>query len=239
MLKKGVDTSKDQSYVLYAMTQEQLSRTLFPLGELTKSQVREIALEQGLVTAEKSDSQDICFAPDGDYAGFIERHTGMKPEKGHFTDTRGNILGVHRGITRYTIGQRKGLGLSAPRPLYVCGICPENNTVVLGFEEDLYTKTFYARDINLIPLEKIDGSLRVGAKIRYRQQEQAATVWQIDADTLRVEFDRPQRAITNGQAVVLYDGGIVIGGGTISGGMDTANGVICGVTGGVTGDTTV
>jgi len=216
VLKKGKDASKDQSYVLYSMTQDQLARTLFPLGDLTKSEVREIAKEQGITTAEKPDSQDICFAPDGDYPGFIERHTGTVAKKGFFMDANDNVLGQHKGIIRYTIGQRKGVGLSAPHPLYVCELRPESNAVVLGAHDQLFSKTLIAKDINLISVGKIDSSLKVKAKIRYNQPEQPATVWQLDSDTLRVEFAQPQRAIAKGQAAVLYDGDVVIGGGAIA-----------------------
>ena len=215
ILKKGADLSKDQSYVLYALSQEQLKATIFPLGGLTKSQVREIALEQMFVNAGKRDSQDICFVRDGDYAGFIRQYTGREIEKGRFTDVDGNDLGENNGIVHYTIGQRKGLGLSAPEPLYVCAISAENNRVVVGTSDKLYTKTLTARDINLIPVDRINAPMKISAKIRYRQAEQPATVWQIGPDKLRVEFDSPQRAITKGQAVVLYDGETVIGGGTI------------------------
>ena len=217
LLRKAADTSKDQSYVLYMMTQEHLARTLFPLGGLEKSEVREIAQQHGFINAKKRDSQDICFAPDGDYAGFIERHTGKSPEKGRFVDVHGNTLGQHKGIIHYTIGQRRGLGISAEQPLYVCDVCPQSNTVVVGRQENLYAKTLFARDINLIAVDRLDGPLKLRAKIRYRQQEQPATVRQIEDDVLQVEFDAPQRAITKGQAVVLYDGDVVVGGGTISG----------------------
>ena len=216
LLKKGADASKDQSYVLYAMTQTQLSRTLFPLGGLTKAKVREIAAAQGFINAKKRDSQDICFVPDGDYAGFIQRHTEKTSIKGRIVDTNGHALGEHKGIFHYTVGQRRGLGLAAAEPMYVCSVCPESNTVIVGPHDQLYTKTLIARDINLIPMERLDAPLQVGAKIRYRHPEQPATVWQLDADTLRVEFDSPQRAITTGQAVVLYDGDTVIGGATIT-----------------------
>jgi len=216
LLKKGLDKSKDQSYVLYVMTGEQLATTLLPLGGLTKSEVREIALEQGLINARKRDSQDICFVPDGDYASFIERHTGVSAEDGIFIDTDGNILGRHKGVIHYTVGQRRGLGLSAKSPLYVCAVDPANNTVVVGTDDKLYSKTLYAKDINLIAADRLDGPIEVKAKIRYSHQEQPATARQVDDDTLRVEFHEPQRAITAGQAVVLYDGDVVIGGGTIS-----------------------
>ena len=216
LLKKGADPSKDQSYVLYTMSQEQLKHTLFPLGGLTKSKVREIAHEHGFSNANKHESQDICFVQNGDYAGFITQCTGREPPKGRFIDMDGNDLGGNKGIVHYTIGQRKGLGLSAESPLYVCSMNAANNTVVVGTEDKLYSKTLIARGINLIAADRLDMPVRVRARIRYRQPEQSATVWQLDTDTLRVEFDSPQRAITKGQAVVLYDGDIVIGGGTIS-----------------------
>ncbi|MCL2838807.1 MAG: tRNA 2-thiouridine(34) synthase MnmA [Oscillospiraceae bacterium] len=218
LLKKGLDSSKDQSYVLYAMTQEQLSRTLLPLGGMEKSEVRKVAAEQGFINADKKDSQDICFAPDGDYAGVIEEHTGTKAEAGFFKDTAGNILGEHKGIIHYTVGQRKGLGIGGnAEPLYVCEVRPQSNTVILGGNDDLYSKALIANDINLISVDRIGEPIRVNAKIRYRHAEQPATVWQIDDDTIKVEFDEPQRAITKGQAVVLYDGDMVVGGGTIVG----------------------
>jgi len=216
ILKKGADLSKDQSYVLYAMTQEQLRSALFPLGGLRKTEVREIAVEHGFVNAEKRDSQDICFVRSGGYADFIRQYTGMETPKGRFVDTHGNDLGEHRGIIHYTVGQRRGLGLSAAAPLYVCAVRPEDNSVVVGTADSLYAKTLIAVDINLIPVEKLDTAMKVSARIRYNQLEQPATVWQLDSDTLRIEFDSPQKAITSGQAAVLYDGETVIGGGTIN-----------------------
>ncbi|MCL2225258.1 MAG: tRNA 2-thiouridine(34) synthase MnmA [Defluviitaleaceae bacterium] len=215
LLQKGADSTKDQSYVLYSMTQEQLSRTIFPLGGLEKETVRKIAEQQNFVNAKKRDSQDICFAPDGDYAGFIARHTGKPPQKGSFINQHGKILGEHTGIINYTIGQRKGLGLTAPHPLFVTAIDPAANTVTVGESADLFTKTLTAHDINLIAVDKISTPLRVQAKIRYAHAPQDATLHQTAEDRLLVEFAAPQRAITPGQAVVLYDGDIVIGGGTI------------------------
>ncbi|MDR3206735.1 MAG: tRNA 2-thiouridine(34) synthase MnmA [Oscillospiraceae bacterium] len=215
LLKRGLDAAKDQSYVLYAMTQAQLARTLFPVGELRKPQVRALAEARGFVNAAKRDSQDICFVPDGDYGVFLERYLGQPLPTGRFVDTQGRTLGTHRGYMRYTVGQRRGLGVSADQPLYVKEIRPEDNTVVLAHDEDLYGKTLTARDINLIPIPRLDGPLRVTAKLRYKHAEQPATVWQTGADELRVTFDAPQRAITRGQAVVLYDGETVVGGGTI------------------------
>ena len=234
LLKTGLDATKDQSYALYTMTQSQLARTLLPLGELTKEEVRQIAQEHGFVNAKKRDSQDICFAPDGDYAGFIERYvknsTGTKivpvefynqpplcTAPGNFIDTAGKIIGRHRGIIHYTIGQRKGLGISAPHPLFVLSLNVADNTVTLGKNEELFSTTLTAKDINLIATDKIDGKLHVQAKIRYSHKAEPATVWQTGEDEIRIAFNTPQRAITPGQAVVFYDGEIVMGGGTIQG----------------------
>jgi tRNA-specific 2-thiouridylase len=216
LLKKGVDPSKDQSYVLYAMTQAQLARTRFPLGGLTKSQVREIALANQFANAQKHDSQDICFVPDGHYAQFIEAYTGRPSPKGRFKDMAGRDLGEHKGIIHYTVGQRKKLGLPLPKPLYVCSVDAHSNTVVLGDSEDLYSRTLIAKDINLIPAVRLDAPVRVQAKIRYRQPAQPAVLRQLDNDTFLAEFDTPQRAVTKGQAAVFYDGDLVIGGGTIA-----------------------
>lgn len=215
LLKKAVDADKDQSYVLYSMSQEQLAHTRFPLGGMTKPEVRRIAEAQGFVNARKHDSQDICFVQDGNYSEFIEQHTGKKYPEGNFIDTSGNILGRHRGIIHYTVGQRKGLGLAFAAPMYVCAVNAEDNTVTLGRNDELFSKKLIAKDINLISRASIYEPLRVKAKIRYRQAEQWATAVQLDGDTLSVEFDEPQRAITSGQAVVLYDGDTVVGGGTI------------------------
>lgn len=215
LLKKAADSNKDQSYVLYSMTQEQLAHTLFPLGGMTKDDVRSIAQEQGFVNARKHDSQDICFVQSGSYADFIEEQTGKSFPEGDFVDCNGNILGRHKGIIRYTVGQRKGLGLSFSEPMYVCAVCPESNSVLLGKENELYSKTLTAKNINLISLPFIEKPTRLKAKIRYRQAEQWATVTQTDDDTLNIVFDEPQRAITKGQAAVMYDGDIVVGGGII------------------------
>lgn len=215
LLKKAVDLSKDQSYVLYGMTQEQLAHTLFPLGEFHKSEIREIAERNGFVNARKHDSQDICFVPDGDYAGFIERYTGKTSAPGQFVLKDGTVMGTHRGLIRYTIGQRRGLGLSLPQPLYVCGKDMEKNQVILGQQQDLFTDTLEAENINLISVDRIDQPIRCKARIRYKQEEDWAEAVQLSEDRIRVVFDRPQRGITGGQAVVLYDGDLVIGGGTI------------------------
>ena len=214
-LKKALDPDRDQSYVLYAMTQDQLAHTCFPLGELTKPQVRRIALDQGFSNAGKPDSQDICFVPDGDYSAFIRRYTGRDFPPGDFVDLQGRVLGRHRGIIHYTIGQRRGLGLSAERPWYVRAIDPGTNTVTLAANEDLYARTLTAGDVNWVAVPGLDRPTRCRAKIRYRQTEQPATACQLDEHTLRLTFDSPQRAVTPGQAVVLYQGDTVLGGGTI------------------------
>lgn len=215
LLKKSADLSKDQTYVLYSLTQNQLEHTLFPLGGMTKNQVREIAAECGFINARKKDSQDICFVPDGNYAGFIEKYT--KSKCGDFLDTAGNVIGQHKGIIHYTIGQRKGLGVSFGKPMYVCRINSGDNTVVLGNNEDLFTKSLIAEDINLIACDKLDKPIKAMARVRYSQKEQPAVIEQTDAGLLRIDFEKPQRAVTRGQAVVIYDGDVVIGGGKISG----------------------
>ncbi len=215
LLQKGVDAAKDQSYVLYCLTQHQLSHTLLPLGGMTKGEVRELAQTLDLPNAKKHESQDICFVPDGDYAAFIEQHLGKTFPPGDFVKKDGTVLGTHRGMIRYTVGQRRGLGLALPSPLYVCEKDLANNRVVLCSNEELYSKTLTARDINLIALDRIDRPMRVQAKVRYSQAAQNATVEQTDATHFRLLFDVGQRAITKGQAVVLYDGDYVVGGGTI------------------------
>ncbi len=215
LLKKSADLSKDQSYVLYSLTQKQLSRTLFPLGNMKKEQTREIAENLGLINAAKRDSQDICFVPDGDYAKFIEQYTGKSYPHGNFVDENGKVLGEHKGIIRYTVGQRKGLGLALPHPMYVKKKDLEKNEVILCDNESLFSRELYASDINLISCEKIDKPMKLKARVRYNQSEQPATVEQLDENTLHIVFDEPQRAISYGQAVVLYDGEYVVGGGTI------------------------
>lgn len=215
LLKKAVDLSKDQSYVLYMLTQEQLSRLILPLGGLSKTETRKIAHESGFQNAAKHDSQDICFVPDGDYAGFMERLKGERYPDGEIKDLSGKVLGSHHGAVRYTPGQRKGLGISAPEPLYVTGKDMESNTVFVGCNEDLFSDTLKAGDMNWISVPGPEEGMRVKAKTRYRQTEQWATVYPEEDGKIRLKFDEPQRAITAGQAVVLYDGDIVVGGGTI------------------------
>ena len=215
LLRKSPDVTKDQSYVLYSLTQRQLSRTLLPLGKLTKHEVRKIAEKYNLINAQKHDSQDICFVPDGDYAKFIEQYTGRKYDFGDFVDENGNVLGTHKGIIRYTIGQRKGLGLALPHPMYVKEKDIANNKVILCENDRLFSKELYAKDINLIAYEKLDKPLHIKARVRYNQPEQDATVEQLSDNKLHIVFDKPQRAISKGQAVVLYDEDVVVGGGTI------------------------
>jgi len=215
ILRKSRDAKKDQSYMLYALTQEQLAHAYFPLGNLTKEEVRRIAVENGFVNADRGDSQDICFIPDGDYAGFIRSHSGKEAVPGNFTGTNGQVYGQHRGIIYYTIGQRKGLGLSFPEPMYVGKIDAERNEVLLCRHDELFSAELTAKQINFVAYE-IDGPARVKVKIRYHHKEQPATVTRTDEDTLAVVFDEPQRAVTKGQAVVLYDGDMVVGGGIIS-----------------------
>ena len=215
-LKKAADPSKDQSYVLYSLTQDQLSHTRFPLGELSKDEVRRIAEENGFVNAKKPDSQDICFVPDGDYAGFIERHGG-KVETGDFLTTDGKVLGRHKGIVHYTIGQRKHLGISVGAPIYVVSINADDNTVVLGDEENLFHTTATVKEFNWISGDIPTEPIRCKAKTRYRQKEQPATATVNPDGTVTLVFDEPIRAITPGQAAVLYDGDIVLGGGVIVG----------------------
>ena len=215
MLKKASDTTKDQSYVLYSMTQEQLAHTMFPLGSMRKTEVRQMAEENGFVNAEKPDSQDICFVPDGDYAAFLEQYTGKTYPTGDFISVDGTVLGKHKGTVRYTIGQRKGLGLSLPEPMYVSRIDASSNTVTLSKEKELYSTQAFAENFNWIFGDAPKNEIRCKVKIRYRHLEQWATVIPACDRTVRIVFDEPQRAVTPGQAAVLYDGDIVLGGGTI------------------------
>lgn len=215
ILKKAVDLSKDQSYVLYSLTQEQLKVTKFPLGNYTKQQVREIAEENGFVNARKHESQDICFVPDGDYSKFIEYYTGKTYPCGDFVDMNGKRLGEHKGIIRYTIGQRRGLGLALPASMYVVEKDVDNNKVILGFNDDLFKKEVNVKNISFTACDGLDKPERLCAKIRYNQKEQPATVTQTDENHFTIVFDEPQRAITKGQAAVLYDSDTVVGGGTI------------------------
>ena len=215
LLRKSADLRKDQTYVLCFLNQNQLSRTLFPLGGLKKEQVREIAEQNGFMNAKKHESQDICFVQNNDYAGFIEFFTGRRYPEGDFLDKNGNRLGRHKGIIRYTVGQRKGLGLALPEPMYVCDKDADKNTVTLCTKNELPARELFASDINLIAVDKIEKPLKCRARTRYNQKEQPATVEQVGENRLHIVFDSPQPPAAKGQAVVLYDGDIVIGGGVI------------------------
>ena len=216
LMYKAKDTAKDQSYFLYALTQQQLAHIRFPLGELTKEQVRQIASEQGFHNARKRDSQDICFIPDGDYYGFLCRYTGRIYPQGQFLDCGGNAVGIHSGAVAYTLGQRKGLGLAMGEPVYVCAKDMRNNTVTVGPNEALFRTTLLANDWFFFPFTTLTEPIRVKAKTRSRMVEQPATVYPEADGVCRIIFDEAQRAITPGQAVVLYDGDLVVGGGTIT-----------------------
>lgn len=216
LLCKAADSVKDQTYFLACLSQEQLAHIQFPLGELTKPQVRAIAQEQGFVTARKHDSQDICFVPDGDYAAFLERWTGKTYPCGDYVNLEGQVLGKHQGAVRYTIGQRKGLGIALGAPAYVCGKDMQKNTVTLGPNEALFSRGLRANDWHFFPFPALPGPMRVTVKTRHSQREADGTVYPEENGFARVEFDTQQRAVTPGQAVVLYQGELVIGGGTIT-----------------------
>ena len=216
LLKKAMDQTKDQSYFLYALTQQQLAHVRFPLGELTKEQARQIAEAQGFVNARKRDSQDICFIPGGDYYEFLKEFTGKEYPAGNFVDTDGTIVGKHHGAVAYTRGQRKGLGIAMGHPVYVLDKNMENNTVTVGENEALFSTSLLANDWVFGPFDTLAEPMRCMAKARSRMAEQPATVYPEGNGVCRVVFDQPQRALTTGQAVVLYEGDIVIGGGTIT-----------------------
>ncbi|MGI6269863.1 MAG: tRNA 2-thiouridine(34) synthase MnmA [Candidatus Howiella sp.] len=214
LLLRSADLKKDQTYMLYTLSQKQLAHSLFPLGGLQKQEVRRYAEEKGLVSAKRPDSQDICFVPDGDYAAFIERYTGEKCPPGDYVDRRGSRLGRHGGVIRYTIGQRKGLGIALGRPAFVLEKDAGSRRVVLGEEKYLFARRVAVGQVNLIAAERLDAPLRVTARLRYSQQPQPATLFP-EEDGALLEFDTPQRAATPGQSAVFYDGDIVIGGGVI------------------------
>lgn len=215
LLKKAVDLTKDQSYVLYSMTQDELRHTLFPLGGMTKMHTRELARKLGFYNADKPDSQDICFVPDGDYASFIENTTDQVLPTGNFVTPEGKVLGKHKGIIHYTVGQRKGLGLALGYPAFVLEIRPETNEVVIGTYEESLTYTVRANELNFMSVEQITEPVRIFAKIRYNHKGAWCTVERTGEDEIVCTFDEPIRAATPGQAVVLYDGEYVLGGGTI------------------------
>ena len=225
MLKKGRDLSKDQSYFLFEMTQKQLERAVFPLGELTKAEVRAIATRLGLETAEKPESQEICFVPDGDYARFVEDYARFEMNEmdknmsalraGEITSTDGEVIGEHAGLHRYTIGQRRRIGISSPDPLYVVKIDVPRNRLVVGKREDLYSRSLDAKAVNWLSVAPPTENVRARVRVRYRSEEAQATITPTGTNSARVEFDEPQPAITPGQATVFYDGDVVLGGGWI------------------------
>jgi tRNA-uridine 2-sulfurtransferase len=220
LLRRPVDLAKDQTYFLFGLTQEQLSRTLFPLGELTKPQVRELARKQGLALAEKPDSQEICFVPGGDYKRFLDAYLEEQGEalpdtSGELVTTTGEVVGEHSGIHNFTVGQRKGLGVATGSPLYVIQIKGDSGQVVVGPSEELYTKTLRARRCNLISLSDVSGRMRVTVKIRHRHEGAPASLERGNEEEMLVTFDEPQRAVTPGQAAVFYEGDLVVGGGWI------------------------
>lgn len=215
LLKKAADPTKDQTYFLWQLTQHQLAHTLFPLGSMTKAETRALAEQHGLINAHKSDSQDICFVPDGDYAAFITKKTGATYPCGNFVDTDGNVLGRHAGIIRYTIGQRKGLGIALGAPMYVKSKNAADNTVTLCDNDALFTTQLDVDRINLIALPRLDAPIRAEVKIRYAHTPASATVTQTSENSLHIAFDKPQRAIAPGQSAVIYQGDTVIGGGII------------------------
>lgn len=215
LIKKADDEKKDQTYMLWSLSQHQLSHTLFPLSKHTKAEIRAFAEEAGFSIARKSDSQDICFVPDGDYASFIEKELGGKYPAGDYIDNDGKILGKHKGMIHYTIGQRKGLGISMNKHVFVTAKNSKNNTVTLGDECELFSDRVIIRGINLIPFDKLSSGIRLDAKIRYSQKQSPAYVEQTGADELTLVFDTPQRAPAKGQSAVLYDGDYLVGGGII------------------------
>ena len=216
LLYRAGDKAKDQTYFLASLTQHQLSHTKFPLGAINKEEVRQIAETQGFVNARKRDSQDICFIPDGNYKAFMECYNCKTYPAGDYLDKTGNVVGRHSGAVGYTIGQRKGLGIAMGEPVYVCAKDMDKNTVTVGSNDDLFKSVLRANDWNWIPFAQLTEPIRVMAKVRYRHVEQPATVYPEENGFARVEFDEPQRAITTGQAVVLYQGDMVIGSGTIT-----------------------
>ena len=220
-LLRGRDPRKDQSYFLWELTQDQLSRALFPLGELSKNDARQAARDNQLAVAEKKESQEICFVPDGDYAGFIDRYlaaeqqTDRVPGGGEIVSTSGEVLGTHTGIHRYTIGQRRGIGVAQPRPLYVLSIDTIKDRVIVGYDDELLSNEFTAAGVNWIALDSPAGPVRAEVRVRYRHTAAPATITPLEDNRVRVEFDEPQRAITPGQATVFYRGDEVVGGGWI------------------------
>ncbi len=215
LLKKADCTAKDQSYMLYTLSQEQLSKVILPLQGLSKDEVRSIAREAGLAAADRGDSQEICFIPDDDYIKFLTDNTDKLPPKGNFVDKDGNVLGIHDGVHRYTIGQRKGLGIAFGKPMFVTGIDAEKNCVILGESGEEYATSLTAENVNFIPFDALTQPIHAECKVRYGNKYFGGTVYPIDKNNVRVEFDTPARAVTPGQSVVFYNGDIVVGGGVI------------------------
>lgn len=216
LIKKAIDCSKDQTYVLYGLSQETLSRTLFPLGGMTKTEVREIAEEHGFINARKKDSQDICFIKDGNYRNFLEYHSGKALTEGDFILPNGTFVAKHKGVPCYTIGQRKGLGIAWEHPLYVISKDSESNTVIVGKEELLFTNRVIVEDVNFVAVSSLSSPMKATAKLRYHQSESECVIHPLENGKVLLEFDKPQRAVTPGQAAVFYDGEYVLGGGTIT-----------------------
>lgn len=214
-IANSVTAKKDQTYALYNLTQYQLEHTLMPIGDYTKDQIRAIADDIGIMVAHKPDSMEICFVPDNDYAGYIQRETGYNSVPGNFVDLEGNVIGKHNGIIHYTVGQRKGLGLAMGHPVFVVAIRPETNEVVIGDDKDVYSGKLYSNKLNFMSIEKLTEPMHVLGKIRYSHAGAGCTIRMVDDDLLECVFDEPQRAITPGQALVLYDGDNVLGGGVI------------------------
>ncbi len=214
-IKNSATVAKDQTYALYGLTQEQLAHTIMPLGDYVKDEIREIARKAELPVAAKPDSMDICFVPDGDYAKFIYEHSGKTSTPGNFVDMEGNIIGTHKGLIHYTIGQRKGLNLSMGHPVFVVELRPDTNEVVIGENDDIFNRTLYANKLNFMSIEKLEGQMKVTAKIRYNHKGAPCTIEMAGEDLVKCTFDEPQRAMTPGQAVVFYENDYVVGGGTI------------------------
>ncbi len=214
-LRESATITKDQTYALYNLSQEQLKHILMPLGDYTKEEVRKIALDNGFINANKHDSQEICFVEDNNYAKFIKEKYNYIPKEGYFVDLDGNILGKHKGVINYTVGQRRGIGISFKKPMYVLKLDVESNKVILGDESKIYSDELICTNLNFMPFEKLENSLEVTAKIRYSAKKAKAVIYPLDNGDVKVKFKESQRAITPGQAVVFYDNDILVGGGTI------------------------
>lgn len=217
VISNSVTAKKDQTYALYSLTQEQLARTLMPVGEFSKDEIRQIAVENGLLTANKPDSMEICFVPDNDYAGYIINNSDVVSTSGNFVDLQGNILGTHKGIIHYTVGQRKGLGIAFGKPMFVLKIRPDTNEVVLGTNEESFANKLYCKNLNFMAVDNVTEKTKLTAKIRYNHSGALCSIRKVEDDLYECVFTEPQRAITPGQAVVFYENDYVYGGGTIIG----------------------